>query len=215
MNEFLFIAQIFLIASFAFWALKLGSTALQAWIAVQALTANLFVLKQVNLLGFDVTASDAFAIGGLLGLNFLQEYFGKEEAQKATYVCFFLMLFFALASQLHLLYQPSLYDTTQSAFVKILSPSPRLLIASMAVFFVVQQIDIRFFTFLKERLPQSSFALRTTIALILSQFLDTFLFSFAGLYGLVASMVDIIILSFLVKLVVIFCFSPIIKWAKV
>ena len=214
MNELLFFSQIFLIAGFAFGSLKLGKEALVAWITVQALMANLFVLKQITLLGFDVTASDAYAIGSLLGLNFLQENFGREAAKKATWICFFFMTFFTLASQLHLFYIPSEYDTTQSSFLTVLSPTPRLLIASMGVFFIVQRVDILFFHFLKTSLSDSSFALRTMISLILSQFLDTVLFSFAGLYGMVFSIIDIIIVSFLVKLTIILFTTSTMKWAK-
>lgn len=214
MNELLFFTQTFLIIAFAFGAFKLGKAALTAWIAIQALIANLFVLKQISLFGFHVTASDAFAIGSLLGLNFLQEFFDKKEAQKATWICFFFMLFFVLVSQLHLLYSPSPYDTSQVAFRTILSPSPRLLLASMAVFFVVQQIDILFFAFLKNALPHVNFAFRTALALIVSQFLDTVLFSFAGMYGIVASITDVILVSFTIKLIVIFCFTSFMRLAK-
>lgn len=214
MNEILFFTQILIILGFALGALKLGKSALTAWVAVQALIANLFVLKQITLFGFDVTASDAFAIGSLLGLNFLQEYFSREDAKQATWICFFFMLFFTVVSQVHLLYQPSPYDTTQPAFMAILTVAPRLFFASMSVFFIVQQIDIRFFAFLKSSMPKASFAIRAAIALVVSQFLDTFLFSFAGLYGIVASIVDIIVVSFILKLVVIFCFTPVLRWAK-
>lgn len=214
MNEFIFLTQIFLIIGFAFGALKLGKETLVSWVAIQALIANLFVLKQITLFGLEVTASDTFVIGSLLGLNFLQEYFSKEEANRATWICFFFMIFFMLVSQLHLLYQPSSHDTTQSAFLAILTASPRLLIASMSVFFIVQQVDIRFFAFLRKVFPQVSFTLRTAMTLILSQFLDTVLFSFAGLYGIVASIVNIILISFMIKLIVIFCFTSCVRWAK-
>jgi uncharacterized integral membrane protein (TIGR00697 family) len=214
MNEILFLVQIFLIWGFALLALRLGKTALTTWVALQALIANLFVLKQITLFRFEVTASDVFAIGSLIGLNFLQEHFGKDEARKATWICFCSMLFFALVSQLHLLYHPSPHDTTQAAFVTILSPSLRLLIASIGVFFVVQQIDVRLFALLKKWFPAKSFALRVLAALVVSQFLDTVLFSFAGLYGMVNSIGDIILLSFAVKVIVIFCFTPLAKWAK-
>lgn len=214
MNELLFLIQILFIIGFALGALKLGKEALVAWVAIQALIANFFVLKQITLFGMDVTASDAFVIGSLLGLNFLQEYFSKEEANQATWICFFFMVFFVGVSQLHLLYQPSLHDTTQSAFVTLLSPSPRLLFASLSVFFIVQQMDIYFFAFLKKTLPHISFAYRAAIALVFSQFLDTLLFSFAGLYGVAASLISIIVMSFIVKLIVIFLFTQVIKWAK-
>jgi len=214
MNELLFCIQILLIVGFALGALKLGRAALTGWVVILALIANLFVIKQITLAGFHVTASDTFMIGSVLGLNFLQEYFGKEEARQATWITFFFMLFFVLVSQIHLLYEPSPYDTTQTSFQTILSIAPRLFIASMTVFFIVQQFDIAFFAFLKNRFPHRSFALRTTVSLVLSQFLDTLLFSFAGLYGIVGSLLDIIFVSFCVKLVAIFLISPFMRWAK-
>lgn len=214
MNELIFFAQTLLIVGFALGAFKLGKQALVAWIAIQALLANLFVLKQVTLFGLEVTASDAYVIGSLLGLNFLQEYYDQKEAIKATKICFFFMLFFTLVSQLHLIYQPSPYDSSQSAFLTILTPSPRLMIASITVFFIVQQIDVRFFAFLKKNLPQTNFAVRAGIALVFSQLLDTVLFSLAGLYGVVASVIDIMIMSFMIKLIVIFCIISCIRWAR-
>jgi len=214
MNELIFLAQISLIVGFSLRALALGKEALVAWVAIQALIANLFVLKQITLFGLEATASDAFAIGSLLGVNFLQEYFNQEEAKRATWICFFLMVFFTLVSQLHVLYQPNVHDTTQSAFLTLLAPAPRLVMASISVFFVVQQFDIRFFAFLKITWPKASFSTRTAVSLVISQLLDTVLFSFAGLYGMMASIVGVIIISFVIKLLVIGCLTCCIKWAK-
>lgn len=213
-NEKLFLAQSLVILLFAIAAKKIGKGALTAWVAIQAIVANIFVLKQIDLLGFHVTASDAYVIGSLLGLNFLGEYHGQAEAKKATWICFFFMSFFAIVSQIHLLYEPSESDTTQGAFLMLLSPSARLLFASVSVFFIVGQIDVRFFAFLKTRFHTLSFSLRAGIALAVSQFLDTFLFSFAGLYGMVASVWDIIILSYALKLAVILFFTAFIRWTK-
>lgn len=214
MNELIFFGQVLLIFAFASIALKLGRSALTAWIALQAVLANFFVLKQIELFGFDVTASDSFLVGGLLGLNFLQEFFGKDDARQAIKVCFFVMLFFALISQLHLFYIPNAYDETQPAYALLLSPAPRLFFASIAVFFVVQQVDLRLFALLKRYCPQVNFTFRTMTTLIVSQALDTVLFSFIGLYGLAASMFDIIVISFAVKLIVISCFTPLTKWSQ-
>lgn len=214
MNEILFFIEILIIIGFAFWALRLGKVAMTSWIVIQAIIANLFVLKQINLFGLEVTATDVFAVGSLLGLNFLQEYFSKEDAAKATWICFFCMVFFALVSQLHLLYQPSVSDVSHAAFAAILSPNFRLLAASMGVFFIVQRVDILFFDFLKKSMTKTSFALRAGLCLIFSQFLDTFLFGYAGLYGIVESLFDIILFSYLIKLLVIFCFIACVRIAK-
>lgn len=214
MNELIFFTQITVLLGFTLGARKLGKEALVAWVCIQAFIANLFVLKQITLFGLNVTASDAFAIGSLLGLNFLQEYYTRKDAEKTTWICFFFMLFFATVAKLHLLYEPSAFDESQGAFLTLLTPSLRLFIASLGVFFIVQQIDIRFFRYLKDRLPNLSFPIRAGLALTLSQFLDTILFSFAGLYGIVESVVEIIIFSFVIKMIVISISASFLKWVR-
>lgn len=214
MNELIFFIQVLLITGFTLGAKRLGKDALTAWVCIQALIANLFVLKQISLFGLEVTSSDAFIIGSLLGLNFLQENHGRAEAYKATGICFLFISFFALVSQLHLLYRPNAFDTSQSAFETILSPSLRLTAASVAVFFIVQQIDIRMFSVLKNKWPQVPFSIRTGVTLVISQLLDTMLFTMAGLYGIVESILDIFMMSFLIKIIVIFCFTACTRLAK-
>lgn len=213
MNEILFFIQTFLIIAFGLATLRLGKGALITWVSIQALLANLFVLKQIDLFGFHVTASDAFVIGSLLGLNLLQEFFSRDEALKATYICFFFLLFFTVISQLHLLYTPSAHDFAQESFATLLTPSPRLFVASMGVFFLVQQLDVRIFSFLKG-FSGLSFPVRAGLSLVVSQFIDTVLFSFAGLYGIVGSITDIIVVSFLIKTLVILCFTSSMRWVK-
>lgn len=214
MNELIFLLQIVLLLGFTLGARKLGKEALVSWVCLLAFIANLFVLKQITLFGLSVTASDAYVIGSLLGLNMIQEYYSSEDAKKTTWICFFLMLFFAIIAKVHLLYIPNAYDISQDAFITLLTPSFRLFIASLSVFFIVQQIDIRFFRFLKKKLPNLSFALRAGIALTLSQFLDTVLFSFTGLYGIVESLAEIIVFSFAIKMIVISFSTSILKWVK-
>ncbi len=214
MNEILFLLHILLVVSFALGALRLGKEALFAFVCLSAMLANLLVLKQMRLFGLSITCTDVFAIGSILGLNLLQEYFGKESSSKAAWVCFFMMTFFALMSQIHLAYTPSYTDTAHSSYFHLLSPTPRLLLASLTVFFLVQQFDIRFYSFLKQKLFKLPLMLRNGISLILSQFLDTALFTFIGLFGLVDSLVDIMLFSFIVKLFIIFAITPFISFSR-
>lgn len=214
MNEILFFSHVFVVLGFGMVALRLGKVALTAWVCLQAILANLFVLKQIPFFGFHITCSDVFAIGSILGLNLMREYFGKQAAAKALWTCFFLMIFFVAMSQLHLIYTPSPFDKTQESYTLLLSATPRLLFASLAVFFLVQQIDLRLFGYLKEKLTRIPFAARNGISLTLSQFLDTVLFSFLGLWGLVNSLWDIIAISFLVKLAIIGGSSPLVALSR-
>jgi queuosine precursor transporter len=214
MNEALFLLHVAVVMGFGFTALKMGKSVLIAWVSLQAVLANLFVIKQICFFQFHITCSDVFAIGSFFGLNLLREYFGKEAAKKALGACFFAMVFFVAMSQIHLLYQPSPLDSTHGAFEAILSSAPRLLFASLGVFFVVQQIDLRLFGYIKEKFQRVPLSVRNALSLGTTQFLDTLLFSVAGLWGLVGNLSDIILISFLIKLLVIALMSPLMHFSR-
>jgi hypothetical protein len=110
---------------------------------------------------------------------------------------------------LHLLDAPAAVDVTQGAFQTILSSTPRIVFASVAVFYLVQQIDMRLFPLLR-----GSLAVRVMTSLVLSQGLDTVLFSFLGLYGLVDSLFDVIVVSFALKALLIAASAPFAALAK-
>ena len=213
-NELIFLSHIFVVVGFVLGALRLGNEALAALIALQAVLANLFVVGQMSLFGFSVTCSDVFAIGAILGLNLLQEYYGKDAANKAVRISFFCLVFFTIMSQIHLFYTPLPEERTYSAFYTILSSTPRIAFASMGVFYIVQKLDIRLFGWLKSLFRGNCLPLRVFISLVLTQLLDTPLFSFFGLYGLVVSLFDIIAVSFFIKCLIIGCSAPISIFSK-
>lgn len=209
MNEIIFFFHIILAVFSVLGALRLGKSALIALMATQGVLANLFVLKQISLFGLTVTCSDVFAIGTILSLNLLQEYFGKETAKKAIQISIWTLLFVCLMSQIHLVYVPALQDHTQTAFETLLSPNLRIVFASIGAFYLVQQIDVRLFSLLRGPL-----ALRVGISLIVSQCLDTVLFSFLGLYGLVESIFDVILVSFCIKCLIVLASAPFVSFSK-
>jgi uncharacterized integral membrane protein (TIGR00697 family) len=207
MNELIFLVHVVIVIAFALLALRLGRETLISWVALQAILANLLVLKEITLFGMQVTASDVFAVGVLLGLNLLQEYFGREVAGKTVWVCLYLLLFFTAMTVLHILYMPSMYDTAHGAYLTILRPAPRLVAASLLTGFITQNLDVRIFGFLKNY-AILSLPVRCVISFFLSQFFDTLSFTLLGLSGLVTSLVDVFIVSFLVKLVIMALMTP-------
>ncbi len=214
MNELLFGFHILTVIAFALAALRLGKGALIAFAVLLAVLANLFVVKQMVLFGFTVTCSDVFAVGGILCLNLLQEYYGKEAAGRAIKISVFGLIFFVCMAQAHLLYAPAAGDGTQGAFETIFSSTPRIVLASIAVFYLVQKIDIRLFGWLKNFFEGRKLPWRMGVSLFISQLIDTVLFSFAGLYGIVDSVADIIVVSFAVKCLVIACNSALVGFSK-
>lgn len=208
MNELIFLAYVAIVTSSSLLALRAGKEALVALVSVQWVLANLFVTKQIMLFGLNATASDALAVGASLGLNLIQEYFGRQLAKKTIFIAFGVTLFYTTLSWLQVLYCPSSLDKTHEHFCALLNPMPRIIIASMAVYLLVQLLDYALYGFLKKngsRIPQ---LVRNYISVGTTQCVDTVLFSFLGLYGIVNNIGEIIIISYSVKLLILLLAAP-------
>lgn len=193
---------------FARYCSKYGKEALVAWIALQSVLANIFVLKQIDLVGLNATASEVFAIGGIIGLNFLQAQYGVKAARQAVWVSFMCMFFFCVMSQVHLLYIPSSLDTGHHAYSILLSSAPRILFASLSVYFFIQHLSVALFSYGTKHLSMLPLSVLIVGCLILTQILDTLLFGFLGLYGLVDKINEVILISLSIKMLVIFISLP-------
>ena len=213
-NELIFALHALFIAASALLALRTGKEALVAFITVQCILANLFVTKQTTLFGLTATCADAFTIGAVLGLNFLQEYFGRDQAKKAIWISFGLLVFYGIVSQMHLVYAPSPSDYMQAHFVALLSSMPRIVVASFTVYLVVQHVDSWLFALLKNIYADQRLVFRNTLSIMISQLLDTVLFSFLGLYGIVDNIWQIIIVSYAIKLIAIVLATPSMAFSK-
>lgn len=213
-NELLFLAQAAFIGTTLLIALRIGKEALIAVIAAQAILTNLFVVKQISLLGFNATAADAYAVGCMLGLNLLQEYYGKAVTKLAILISFFVAVIFAVGAHLHLLYIPFTTDITHDAYTAILSSTPRIVAASLFTYFVVQQFDMRLYGFLKNKLENRFYMFRNYSSVALSQLLDTVLFSFLGLYGIVTHIWEIVLVSYAIKLAILLFTTPFLMLAR-
>lgn len=213
-NELIFLLHSIIISISALVFFALGPNALVTFICVQCLLANLFVLKQTTLFGFNATCSDAFTIGATLGLNLLQEYWGKAITQRAIFINMATLIFYTIVSQIHLAYIPSVFDVTQSAYLTLLSSTPRIIIASITVYYISQTVDYYLYGFLKTWWHRRFLVLRTYTSTAISQAVDTALFSFLGLYGIVDNIGEIIVVSYAIKLVAIVISSPFIELSR-
>lgn len=214
MNSVILVLHVTTVCGLSLFALRFGKELMIAWLALLAVAMNLFVLKQITLFGLSVTSSDALGVGYLLGLNLIQEFFGKKTARQTVWISLFISSGFVLLSQIHLAYMPNRYDLAHSHYFFLFSPMPRLIIASLFSFLVVQLVDLAFFGYLRKKTAGRYLASRTALALILSQTLDTLLFSFLGLYGLVENIGHIILFSLAVKGIVILFSTPFVYLSK-
>ncbi len=214
MNELLFLFHALVICTTLLASIKIGKQALITFVAVQAICANLFVLKAISLLGLTATGADAYIIGALLGSQLLQEFYGKQAAQLAIWLSFGFALFYVIMSQIHIGYLPHVCDTSQIHYQAILQHMPRIIGASVVVYFIAQQFDYYLYGWLKSIWHSKFLVLRNLVSTGLSQAIDTVLFGFLGLYGLVDNIIQIMLVSYALKIIVLLIATPFIGFAK-
>ena len=214
LNEALFFSHILISLTIVLIGLKWGKAALRNIIVLNALFANIFVMKQVELFSLTVTTGDVYAVGCMLGLNLLQEFYGKPEAGKTIKILFFALSFFVITSQLHLAYIPSGVDIAHSSYSLIFSHAPRILASSMICFYFISRMDVLWFGVLKKYFDGRYLGLRIFISLLFSQLLDTILFSYAAFYGVLESIRDVILVAFIIKVAIILLTSPLTTFSQ-
>ena len=208
MNELIFLSHLFFVIGLIMLALRLGKEALIACFVLQVVIGNLFVIKQTSLFGLEITCCDVFIIGSMLILQLLQEHYGRDLVKKTIWIGFFGMAFFGIMAMMQLAYRPSELDTTHDAFSLILSKSPRILIASFICYFIVQRIEVLFFSYLRKRFPETSFIWRSGLSLLPTQALDTVLFTYLALWGILQNLGSIMLISFIIKIAIFVIISP-------
>lgn len=220
MNELIFFAYTFLLSFFALVALKISKEALIAYITLLVILSNLLVTKTITLFGLTATASDALAVGATLSLNLLQQYFGKILARRAIWISFFCMVIYIIITYLHLLYTPAIGDHSQVHFAYLFDSAPRIVLASLLVYLIVQNLDCWIYGCLIDVYQNRFFILRNYTSAMITQFVDTVLFSFLGLYKLneqfdsLNVIFNIILISYLIKLLVIIFSTPFLTFSK-
>lgn len=214
MNELLFLAHTIFISISALIALSLGRELLIAFICLQSILANLFVIKPIMLCGLTATGADAFTIGAVFGFHLLQEFYGKTITKKTIWASFLLLIFFLIAGYIHLGYLPHSSDSSHEHFCALLSVMPRIAAASLSSYLITQQIDCFIFDLLKHYFKGHYLPLRNLLCASFSQAIDTVLFSLLGLYGIIENIGQIIVVSFIIKLVALGLTTPFMMLAK-
>lgn len=213
-NELIFILHTAWIIGATCAALYAGREALITLICLESVLSNLMISKQMTLLGMHTICTDVFTIGSIIGLSLIQEVFGKATAKKTIMINFCMLVFYLISSNLHVLYAPNDFDTMHDLFAILFRPMPRIIIASMIVYYIVQLFDTWLFGKLKEQFGEMSLSHRLLVCTSASQLLDTVLFTFGALYGNVASVMHIIIVSFVIKMISIILCAPSIAWIR-
>ena len=162
-----------------------------------------------------------FAVTFLI-TDILSECEGKKAADKAVYTSFFASIFFLVPSQSWLHYVPSESDWASPAIRTIFSNTPRMIIASLAVYGISQLFDVWLYhkiwdmTSKKSGNRRSFLWLRNNGSTLVSQLINTFLFTlfaFYGTYGL-SQIISIFISSYVIYIFTSLLDTPVVYLAR-
>lgn len=168
-----------------------GKSGLYCFTSIATITANIEVLILVNAFGMEQTLGNILFASSFLVTDILSEIAGKKEAQKAVNIGIFTSVLFIVISQSWLLYHPSANDWAQPAIRTIFSNTPRLMLVSVAVYAVCQRFDVwayhKWWEFSKKHFggEDSRYLwLRNNGSTLLSQLLNTILYTFGAFWGM-------------------------------
>lgn len=214
-NELLWLG--FMLLNFALILLgyKLfGKKGLFVWIAISAILANVQVLKTVELFGQVATLGNIMYGTSFLATDILSEKYGKKEARKGVYLGMFTLLVTALLMTFSLQFIPHESDWVQSSLMDVFGIIPRIAFASMLAYFVSQMHDTWAYEFWKSK--SNHIWVRNNLSTLVSQLIDTLIFTFIAFWGLYETpvFVSILITTYLFKFVVAAADTPFIYVAK-
>ncbi len=191
MNELLLLFSLPLIYGSVLGAYRFfGRTGLYCWTVFATITANIEVLLLVEAFGIEQTLGNILFASTFLVTDILSECHGKEAAQCSVNLGVATSAGFIILSQLWLLYTPAANDWAMGSFVTIFRNTPRVMLASVLVYAIVQRFDVwlyhKWWDFTTRRFGDSRrfLWLRNNAATLLSQLLNTLLYSFGAFGGL-------------------------------
>ncbi len=189
MNEILLLLSLPLIYGSVLAAYRFfGKTGLYAWTVFATITANIEVLLLVKAFGIEQTLGNILFASTFLVTDILSECYDKTSAQTSVNLGVATSVGFIILSQLWLLYTPAANDWAMESFRIIFSNTPRVMLASVLVYAIVQRFDVwlyyRWWEFTTKRFGNSQRFLwvRNNAATLLSQLVNTLLYSF-GAFG--------------------------------
>ncbi len=226
LNELLLIGSVALIYGAVLLAyLTFGKSGLYVICALTTVFANIEVLLVVKAFGMEQTLGNVMFAANFLITDILSENEGKKSASKAVWLGVFSSLVMLVFTQYTLLYTASQSMENMKiadALNTIFSRTPRLLIGSFAGYAVSQRFDV----WLYHRIWKTTESkcgdkarflwLRNNAATLISQILNTVIFTvaaFAGIYE-TKTLLSIMLSSYIVYIFTSLLDTPVVYLAR-
>jgi len=160
-----------------------GKVGLYAMILISILLCNIQVLEMVELFGMTATLGNVLYGSIFLATDILGEVYGKAEARRGVILGFAALILMTIYMQLTLLYRPAPVDFARPHLAALFSWMPRIALASATAYGISQMHDVWAFHFWKERTRGRHLWIRNNASTIVSQLIDTAIFTVIAFWG--------------------------------
>ncbi len=189
-NEIILIASLVLIyGGVVLFYRLLGRTGLYMWTVTATIAANIEALILIDAFGMEQTLGNILFASTFLVTDILSETEGKKYAGHAVKIGIITSLTFVILSQLWLLYVPSPNDWAMPSIQAVFSNTPRMMLTSVAVYGIVQIFDVFAYHAIWKKTEKllgdsrKGLWIRNNGSTLLSQLMNTVLFTFGAFYG--------------------------------
>lgn len=192
------------------WFVLFGDKGLICWTVLATISANIEVLILVDAFGLSQTLGNILFASTFLTTDILSEVYGKKRANQAVNAGVLTSVCFILISQSWFLYTPNGEDLLSPSIRLVFSNTPRMMLAGLVVYAIVQRFDVWAYHKwwqLTEKLcgdKRRFLYLRNNGSTLLSQLLNTLLFTLGAFWGTYDSQT---IVSIMLSSYVIFIFT--------
>ncbi len=218
-NELIFIITVLVYIGSVLVLYKLfGKNGLFAYAVFATLLGNIAVCKCVDLFGLSTTAGNVLYASTFLVTDILSEKYGKQDAKKAVKYSFTIMVLWLIGTQMILLFTPNANDYINDSLSVVFGLVPRVTIASLIGFVCSQNIDVLLYHFIWKKTGEDKkmLWLRNNGSTLISQAVDTIIFTFLAFWGTYPNDVffSILITTYVFKAIVAVIDTPFIYIAR-
>ena len=199
-----------------------GKGGLLAFNVLATLLANIEVLMLVHAFGVEMTLGNVLFASTFLITDILSENHSRKDANKAVIISTACSIIFIALTQMWLLYTPSENDWASGAIHTIFKSTPRIVCASLGVYLIAQLTDVwlyhKWWAWSRKRFGDSRRGLwiRNNGSTMISQFLNTVLYTFFAFYGTYSfqTLVSIFLSSYTIYFFTSLLDTPFVYWCR-
>lgn len=216
-NEVLFIISIFLyFGGFLMFYYLFGKKGLLIWNCVALIMANIEVIILIDAFGLTMTLGNVCFASSFLVTDLLCEKYTRKDANMTVLTGFLVTIVFVLITQFWLLYTPAESDKVMPHFIGIFTNTPRVILAGIIVYLIVQLLDIKLYYYWWEVTKKFNkdasryMWVRNNLSTIIAQFFNAALFNIIAFYGIFSNqdLINVIISTFIIYVIMALLDTP-------